>query len=750
MSLWGAACAALRIEPDADVIPLLPDLWSLKAGMGPDDGLARRVPEDTAGCVARFLRTVYGYNGSSRQIAWRQGSLVPVEWMGLLQYAGSRDVQPGSHLAALARVARWVRPGVDLTRELPTSKELRDAAEQLPSPVKPGTMNCALASYRRLRAAAVEANPANAERYPVLPDRRQSRGRGLLSVLARSADVADRSLGEAGDLRAAIHVLAPALYQQLIELEANPRGQRGKLLSVGYVDEMWDTVGHIVATLYVHRPALLPTCEIDTLWTTTVTVTAAAAGVSARNEKYLPREAGGTSDEVTMSLARWLVDLMAAASRKITGVTDGYSASLVGDVTQWWTLTEVYHGADLRMVNPELWGQWELAYGSLKKHLRTNPVPEDEVAKKASLARMELVSLPHLWCVGLPLLGREAERLLDRLEALRLAAIRAGYADPMQAQSVREARDAFAAASEPYLMTAVVWIDTMRCAQYLHGRWGLDFVGDRNASGQMIALHCCWDGKRLNRARIKQGSTGRRAYGPGLLNLRVLDGYVTYVRAPRLVRLGASLADAIASNGRWPLFVSSDARSLELCSLSESSFRRDRLGVTLYRVATEVLGHELGPYAQMNRAKDWKGAWAPHEVRKDVATIVGRLLGMWDRACAMTMDTQETLAQKYDVRGYYPVGEVGEWRCVETYYPHVRALLEDPRRAPCPLDDPDLPLPPGARAILDRWAEEDRTLKPRASRSTHGVAEARLRRPRPDVTVRNRARELSQKSQHDA
>ena len=166
--------------------------------------------------------------------------------------------------------------------------------------------------------------------------------------------------------------------------------------------------------------------------------------------------------------------------------------------------------------------------------------------------------------------------------------------------------------------------------------------------------------------------------------------------------------------------------------------RRDRLGETLYRIATQILGHDLPPYVSLNRAEDWRGAWSFHEVRKDVATIVGHLMGEWTRACELTSDTKDTLMSEYLEREFHPMGKAGEWQCVETYYPHVRKLLHASRHAGCPLDDPTMPLPPGARALLDEWKAADSAAQINGRRSRHGVADARTRGLRPDLSARNR------------
>lgn len=736
LSLWGAACDALRVGPGDDVIPLLPDLWRLKAGLDAEDGLARRVPDDAPGCARRVLRTVYCYHGDNRQLGRDGGSLVPASLQGLLRYDDGSEAQPEAHLAVFGRVVRHVVPEMDAPRELPDVRQLYAAADTLPSPVKPGTIRAAASCYRRLRAKAVAADPANAEQFAVLADPRRTQGRGLLKALSESKDPSDRAFGQAGDLENALKAKAPLLHAQMKEFAADPRGMKGKLLSVEYVEEMWNAASGIAAILYEYRPTALPAFEVDQLWTCMVEMTPEVAGVDARNAKYLPAGAG----TVSVLLARWLADRMAEKSRCLTGASSGYPASVTGDVTQWWTLTERFHGNAIRTINPAVWTDWKRQYDALRDHIRANPVPADEVAQKASLERMLLVSLPILWCVALPLLGREAERLLDRFEALRRAAVNAGHTDPLMVPNVARARTEFEERAEGYLAVLLPWIDTMRRAQYLHGRYGLHFVPGYNEHGRLIALHCNWAGKRLDRARVKQGTLGHRAYGPGLINLRVFMGYIEHVRAPRLVKLGAAPNEAVAPNGRWPLFVGPDATSLDDCAMSESTLRVLRYGATLYRITTEILGHDLEPYESMDRAKRWKGAWAMHEVRKDAATIIGELMGRWDRACAMTMDAVEVLKKRYLVPGFHIVGEPGEWQCVETYLPYVCALLENPRRAPCPLDDPDLPLPPGARAMLERWAEEDAKRGRRARRSKHGVADAHLRRPRPDVAERNRQR----------
>lgn len=732
ITLFGQACDALCVAETDDIIPHLADLCGLKAGN--DARFARSVPADAPACVRRVTECVYGFRGTVRSFTWSGQTLLTAQYAGLLNFAEG-DQRASTLLTTLMRVVKFAFPTLDAPRELPSSQQIHTAASLLPAPVGESTIAMAIGRYRKLRERAIAADPTNSQYYAAIPDPRHTKGRGLLAALAMSADPADRRLAECGDLKAVMRAKAPVAYRQMEQYEENPRGYRGELHSISSVAEMWGNMSCVLGELYRQAPERLPTFEVRRLWSERVEITPSAAGIDEWNADL----AGGST--VSVPLACWLVDHCAASSRALsthTGATTGHTQALLADVGGWWTLTERFYGRARRANAPREWEDWERTYDNLRRDMRAAPVPKNERTEKATLARMNVVSLPHIWCVGLPLLGREAERFLIRYEALRHLAESTGHAEPLAVKSVGEAHKAFARAAEEYLILALPWIDTMRFAQYQHGRWGTQFVPDVDARGQIIALHCNWTGRRLDLSRAKMGVAGRRVYGPGLLNLRVLQGYLTHVRAPRLIRLGADPTEAAEANGLYPLFVSED-KSLANCAYSETTIRKARFGHALYRIATEILGHQLPPYEEFDRAHEWKGAWSLHEVRKDVATIVGAQMKDWDRACDMTMDTEDTLRKKYWERGFQPTGEIGEWRCIATYYPWVRALLDDPRRARCPLDDPAMPLPPGARAVLDTWAAEDAALVRKGRRSRHGVGDARMRHPRPDVAERNRA-----------
>jgi hypothetical protein len=500
---------------------------------------------------------------------------------------------------------------------------------------------------------------------------------------------------------------------------------RNRRLSPKYLDEAWSTVGNVAAALYEHRPSLLPTFEISDMWESTVDVSAKLAVNKAHNEKFIP--AGMSTLAVPMS--RWLVERMAEASREHTGVSGGYPHAVYADFTFLWTMTERLHGNDLRAVNLPLWQKWTIQHQAVCEHMKANPVPKSEIPEKASLRRMNVVSLPHVLCIGAPLLGREAERLLDRLENLEEAATRAGYADVSESESVTAVRDEFETKAECYVALALPWALSLRNAQYEHGHFGAHFQLERGDSGEVTGLPCSYNGDLNDPAKMKQGTTNGRVLGPGILNLRVFEAYLERVRAPRLMRLGVSPEEANAPNGKWPLFVGAQAESQAHCQMSASLYRIDKYGATLYRIATEFLGHDLEPYREMDRATKWRGAWATHDIRKDVATIIGQLMGEWALACALTSDTQDVLIKKYVVDGFVPSGRRGDWRNVQTYLPWTLELLRNPADAPCPLDDPALPLPPLVRQLIEAWADEDRQASKKAAHSKWGVADARLRRP---------------------
>lgn len=722
ISLFNACCDALKIPMNGDVIPLLLDLTKLTVGMGPEDGLARTIPQDAPGATKDLVRIVYGYT-STKQLGRAGGSLIPHSLQVLAPFCTSPFHKP--NLVALGRLLHHHPSAKNAPREMPSSAELYEVAEAMPGQMYKATAHAAMSTYRSLRELAIESNPELAEQLGHLPDRRHLKGRGLLPVLAQSCSVTDRMLGEAGDLEAALKQLAPVLYQQTKEFVADGLGMRNRPLSSSYIKEAWSTAGNVAAALYEHQPRLLGSFEISDMWETSVDMAANTAVAKAYNQKFIP--AGMTTLEVPMS--RWLVDRMAEASRKHTGVSSGYPQAVYADFVLLWTMTERLHGNDLRAINLPLWQKWTIQQKAVREHMKANPVPSSEIPEKASLRRMDVVSLPLVLCVGAPLLGREAERLLDRLERLEDAAARAGYEGVGEAESVATARDEFEKKAECYVALALPWALSLRNAQYEHGHFGAHFQLERADSGEVTGLRCSYTGDLTDKAKMKQGTSNGRLLGPGILNLRVFEAYLERVRAPRLQRLGVSAEDAVAPNGKWPLFVGALAASQEHCRMSASLYSRDKYGATLYRIATEFLGHELEPYKEMDRGTTWRGAWGTHDIRKDVATIIGKLMGEWPLACALTSDTQEVLMKKYVVDGFVPSGRRGDWRNVQTYLPWTLELLRNPADAPCPLDDPQLPLPPLVREIVERWADEDRQAAKKARHSKWGVADARMRRP---------------------
>jgi hypothetical protein len=722
VSLFNACCEALRIPMDGDVVRMLMDLEKLRVGMGPNDGLARTIPKDAPGAARDLVKIVYGYIGT-KQLGREGGTLMPVSLKILDPYCTSPFHKP--NLVALGRLLHHAA-APDAPRVMPSSAVLFDVAKTMPNKMNKGTAHAAMSTYRSLRELALKDHPHLAAELGPLPDRRHVKGRGLLSVLAKSTSATDRALGEAGDLRAALKQLAPKLYQQTNEFVAEGLGMRNGQLSTKYLNEAWSAAGNVAAALYEHRPSLLATFKVSDIWQSSVGVDAKVAVQKAHNEEFIP--AGMSTLEVPMS--RWLVDRMAEASREHTGVSGGYPQAVYADFVLLWTMTERLHGNDLRAVNLPLWQKWTIQQNAVREHMKANPVPKSEIPEKASLRRLNVVSLPHVLCIGAPLLGHEAERLLNRLERLEAAATAAGYLEVGEAESVAKALDDFTTKAECYVALVLPWALSLRNAQYAHGHFGEHFQLERSDTGDVTGLRCTYTGAKDDKARMKQGTSNGRLLGPGILNLRVFQAYLERVRAPRLMRLGASADEAVAPNGKWPLFVGALAESLDHCLMSESLLSRDKYGATLYRIATEFLGHELEPYKEMDRAITWRGAWGTHDIRKDVATIIGKLMGEWPLACALTSDTQEVLIKKYVVDGFVPSGRRGDWRNVQTYLPWTLELLRNPADAPCPLDDPELPLPPRVRQTLERWAEEDRAAAKKAGRSKWGVADARLRRPR--------------------
>lgn len=689
----------------------------------------RAVHADAPAACRKVFTLATGRRGKEPLVVVRGGTLLSDQWLELLTFAES-DTKRRAHsrLLALARVVHALGGGRLAPAVLPSSAELMKSGPLIGLSEK--TVRMSIRTYRRLRLLAVTADPESAKRYAPLDDNRRIRGRNVLSVLAASGPCQHRSALDA------IADVAPVLHAQLLKYKTSPM-VKGKLHVPSTVAANIEAFSRLVGALLVHAPELLPIFSCKHLWNLTRPLE------SSDDEKEVWDEDTSTTSDVP--LARWIIAKTAPQirARCAPGVGTGYPTMVVSDLKAWFSVTEWAHGFKMRDNQSVEWECWRARYGALRQHVRERTIPAELLLRSKDKERIvNTYTMSHMWCVDLPVLAMESERLLQRLEA-EIAAVRSARPseDPMKTAVVMRALAAFEASAEGTLATSLVFYDGMRCAQYRCGRWGQHIRPDIDAkTGEWFGVKTRWYGHRLDEARVKQGTSRARQLGPAHLPMRVLRAYIDYVRAPRLMAAGVHVEDAHEANGRFPLFVSTVGKKPS--PFSKEHFRNAIVGPVLYRIATQFHGCSFGDantYEQVNRS-DFFGVLGVHVSRYVIATGCARILDNLALGVMLTGDDPETLEASYIVNTWLPEGREGTWQNAKSYVPWLLRLVED-GALDNPLDTmPPALIPPGVAALMSGWSNEDRLTQIRMKRGVYGSPSGRLRRSRPDVAARNRAR----------
>lgn len=719
-SLDAAGCPA---DSTRDIRLLLSNLDRLDS--------TRAVAPDAPAACRKARALALGRTGVHRLVLPNKGTILPAGWATLLGYNGHDDKRrAASRLQALARAVDATGGGELAPALLPPIAAIYDAAREINLSDK--TVLNAVRIYRRLRRHAISADATNRGRFALLEDRRRIKGRNAL-VAVRTTEAS-----EAHDSMSAIAMLAPLLHAQLVKYRASPPVVKGKTHTPSTINANIAACSRLVGGLHRYAPERLATFSIKDLWKVTAELTLDQQGAEVWDEVH----AGPTM----VPLARWIIAQTAPEirARCAPGVDTGYVSAVKSDLKCWFSITEWAHGAKMRDRAPEEWAVWRERYTSLRKHVLESQIPQELlVYRKDKETIVNTFTLSHMYCVAIPVLFREAERLLDRLELEVAAAAKAGrnVAAPYLnlPAAVQQALDAFAERAEPALALALTFYDGMRSVQYREGRWGTNITPDIDeATGEWFGLKTRWYGKRLATARVKQSKDRARQLGVAHVSMRVLEGFVTHVRARRLIAAGVLADDATDPNGKYPLFVSTAGRP---APWSDTHFQRTLIGAALYRVATEFLGRGFDGvenYAQFDR-KRYYGVLGTHASRYVIATGCAALLdGDLHLAATLTSDDIDTLEESYVVTSWLPEGRLGSWENALSYRPWLEQMVQ-PGATENPLDTlPAELLPPAIRELLARWAAEDREMRRRVARSTTGSPSGRVRGARPDVAARNR------------
>lgn len=690
----------------------------------------RAVATDAPAACRKARALVLGRTGTHRLVLPNKGTLLSTAWTSLLHHNTHDDKRrAASRLQALARAIDAAGGGDVAPATLPPIADIYTAAARIGLSEK--TLLNAIRIYRRLRRRAIEADVSNRERYALIDDRRRVRGRNAVAVLRASGDT------EVRDAMSAIAHLAPRLHAQLRRYQAHPV-VKGKAHQPSTIEATVAACSRLVGALFRFAPERLPTFTIKDLWKELATLEL--------SQQYIEDWDEVPTTDTSVCLARWVIAVTAPEirARCAPGIDRGYVTMVISDLKHWFSLSEWAHGINMRDTMPEEWTIWRERYSTVRQHVIENQIPKDMlVFHKDKEVIVETFNLAHMCCVIIPVLFREAERLLDRLELEVAAAAKTGreIGEHVVAlpPAVQRALTAFEERAEPALALALMFFDGMRSVQYRMGRFGKHITPDIDTTtGEWYGVKTKWYGKRMDEARVKQGRDRARQLGTAHISMRVLRGFVQHVRSRRLIAAGVPVADATAPNGRFPLFVSTVNAP---APWSDTHFQRTIVGAALYRVATEMLGHRFGEessYEEFDRQR-FCGVLGTHSSRYVIATGCSVLLDdNMHLAATLTSDDVATLRESYVVDSWLPNGRVGTWENASSYREWLeRIVLTGADANPLDTLPPEL-LPPKVRDMFTTWATEDRETQRRVTRSKTGSPSGRVRGARPDVAARNR------------
>ena len=739
------AAAGVPLDSTTCVRVLVPDLAGLAT--------TRAIHADASGAVSKALEITFGYKAKRRaQLPGGTGErLLPVGFRPLLNFVEPADSfasQAANLLTSVARAAHAAGTS-DAPARLPTAVDMMRAASDLRG-LGATRLTRALSAYRALRSRALAADPSAP--FAPLPDGRIERdvGRGLLWVLAQRARNGHERASEylelvaVGDQRCALRAVLPSLADDLDTYLEAPRGERkelhsGRHLSRTQSDVVDGVCNCAAAILDLGLDAgIEDAVDLEWLWTANHVTTAAAV---ASNKKMQRRAAArsvtsGHEGVVAVPVSRLVADHMTALSRVLSGNPGslGYPQTVKHDLWAAWAVTHAVYHDSLNESEPTLWmaifSAWETLRRRFKKNRAAVPVSRQKKKKRGLL----VFPAPHLFAFGLPLLAEEARRALRRAKRFVARNEKLNPDVPWQQDhDANQAMGTFADAALRYLVTALSFWDSLRLANYVHARYG-QHVRDVVLPDDTRAICTSWTDDPDDPARTKQGKIREWILPTGAIDLEIWDAYLQYVRTPRLLRRGVSIADATAPNGRFALFVTDAATDTPAAEYSETQISRVWFGGGLLWIARHVFGiDELPEHIHDLDRVHWRGVFSLHFVRDVVATYLGTILGEWAAAEERTLDEQHTLRETYAQSLYAASFKAAGWNLPALEQWARRAFLGSERRALDAFADHTLRdhLPAAAAATLARWRREDADERHAARNTVGSVSGGRTRRRRP-------------------
>jgi hypothetical protein len=703
--------------PDTD---LRPGLDLLAANAPPPDGKSS---------VRKSLSLLLGQKLGQRK---RPAPPTPEIWTTLLSAVTmmGRKTHPLSNLELVVRATGAVAsaPGV-----MPSATELEAAADRIGVPRT--TLRTGLALYRDGREMLLKLQPQEAAKFAPIP-RRHGRRRGLQSLsrsVLRPLLDAQGVTAEPDDLdwTEIMAAVAPLIHEEYQEWLKRPlRGSlpgeatTGSVYSTGLVLNRFLT-GMIVAgrVASLREMSLLDLfVPSEPPFNSTATNDPLAARARAR--------AGRADAAILHQPVRVSLDAMLDGAKRNAGIEDdgaGYTISTVADLQRLWGMIGGVYRLRLLDSDPAAWAPYERHFEHCFDLIRSQQL--EARASRNPCTTLDLVTLPQLVCLGIPMLKLERERARDAWLEASARVAEAGHdvvAHPVSAKAYRE----YAQASEVLLAAGIYAVDGLRLNNYRCGILGRHYLieFERDEQGRacgITRISSNWTGKRSDPAHTKREdqSKSRRNVFRSAVNRRsnpdwtsayvcrrALWEYLSEVTLVRVIQSSGLPPDAtvedLVNAQAFTLFVSRTRQrdgTYKVTRMSSTQVGVNLAGYALWWTAKHALGRELPDWKDLDRSGLYFRSLVGHDYRMLSTCWWGLVLDDWGFASWLTNDREETL------RDFYSADIFQRWRELggtESHWDHPLAFrqwmmaIKDRTITAVDLKDPALPLPAAAEEYL--------------------------------------------------
>lgn len=710
-------------------------------------------PPDGASSVRKTLSLLLGTPVTHKSQGYR---LDEERWAPLIRVCLRRG-GGRTHFSELEAVLRAAGTWDSAPTAMPDVPALKAAAARIEMAYS--TLRAAIATYRSAREALRASDPAAAGAFaPIVFTHPRSIGidslpAELLLPLLRAKGVHDHPADLTLDQL--LRHLAPVLHEEWAAWKKAPhRGERPGLVTLTGEYQTDRAVSRIVAGLLLAgRAATLADLSLLSLWTPSEPPFDASVSFDAITERAR-RYLGRAGTPVLHQPIRVAMDAAAESSRTIAGVTDGtYTMAAITTVQRMWTLTGGVYRQRVLADDPMAWEHLDRQFNAALSHFvhcEATPAAQRDKGKV-----LDLVSLPQLVCLGLPMLELERRRLRREWLDLVARAREAGH-EPAEIPVVRQAHAEYAQAAELRLVPGVYIADGLRLGNYRNGVLGVHYLVEleHDGAGQPIGIRSVttkWSGADREAARTKRmrepkrsargrtGAVARRTmpcWHQGHVPHDALWEYLEEVTLPRAKAAGvvdatATVADLIAAKC-VPIFISKTCRPGNLVRVGAHRLGVERAGKALWWTAKRILGRDIPEWEDLDRTRDFFRILVGHDLRLHNSCYWGKVRDDWEFAAFLTNDKVETLKEFYSADAYARWAAAGGDR---THWDHPKAfdaVMDQIRDYSGFVPRPTalgIQIPPAMRELLAAWQKREQQRGKRGSRSL--LPAARIRRARP-------------------